>query len=68
MPHLPSSQRQVLLESGRSDITPFVTSTVKIIPVGMVMSGAAEFTLTIERHAKVQVPAPAPAVLPPPSS
>lgn len=61
MPHLPSSQRQLLLESGRSDITPFVTSTVKIVPAGMVMSGSAEFALTIERHAKVQVPSTAPA-------
>jgi hypothetical protein len=54
MPHLPSSQRQVMLDSGRSDITPFVTSTVKVVPAGLVMTGAAEFTITIERHGKVE--------------
>ena len=48
MPHLPASRRQVLLDSGRSDITPFVTSTVKIVPTGLVMSGSAEFTITCE--------------------
>jgi hypothetical protein len=56
MPHLPSSQRQVLLDSGRSDIMPFVGSTVTTVPAGLVMSGSAEFTITIERRGKVQTP------------
>ncbi len=56
MPRLPSSRRQVLLDSGRSDITPFVTSTVKIVPAGFVMSGSAEFTISVARHGKVEVP------------
>jgi hypothetical protein len=56
MPHLPSSQRQVLLDSGRSDIMPLVGSTVTRIPAGLVMSGSAEFAITIERRGKVQTP------------
>ena len=57
MPHLPPSRMQVMLDSGRSDITPFVTSTVKVVPAGMVMSGSAEFTIDVERQGKVQTPA-----------
>jgi hypothetical protein len=56
MPHLPSSQRQVLLDSGRSDIMPLVGSTVTRVPAGLVMSGSAEFAITIERRGKVQTP------------
>jgi hypothetical protein len=59
MPHLPASRRQLLLESGRSDITPFVTSTVKIVPSDFVMSGSAEFTITIEKRGRVEAPAAA---------
>jgi hypothetical protein len=65
MPRLPSSQRQIMLDSGRSDITPFVTSTVKIVPAGLVMSGSAEFTITIERHEKVETTPGAPAAIAP---
>ena len=56
MPHLPASQVQVMLDSGRSDITPFVTSTVKIAPAGLVISGSAEFTIDVERVGKVETP------------
>jgi hypothetical protein len=56
MPHLPPSQMQVMLDSGRSDIMPFVTSTVKIAPAGVVMSGSAEFTITVQRQETVQTP------------
>jgi hypothetical protein len=59
MPHLPASRRQVMLDSGRTDITPFVTSTVKVVPAGYVMSGSAEFQLTIERRGKVETSGPA---------
>ena len=52
---LPSSRRQILLGAGRSNITPFMSSTVKIIPTEMVMSGSAEFALTIDPTAKVEV-------------
>jgi hypothetical protein len=68
MPRLPSSQRQVMLDSGRSDITPFVTSTVKIVPAGLVMSGSAEFMITIERHEKVETAPGTPAAIAPPTS
>ena len=55
MPRLPASRRQMLLDSGRSDITPFVTSMVKSVPAGFVMSGSAEFTISVSRHGKVEV-------------
>jgi hypothetical protein len=56
MPHLPPSRMQVMLDSGRSDITPFVTSTVKVVPADVVMTGSAEFTITIQRQDKVNIP------------
>ena len=56
MPHLPPSRMQVMLDSGRSDITPFVTSTVKVVPANVVMTGSAEFTITIQRQEKVNIP------------
>jgi hypothetical protein len=58
LPELPSSRRQILLGAGRSNITPFVSSTVKIIPTEMVMSGSAEFAITIDPTAKVEVAGP----------
>jgi len=54
MPRLPVAIRQALLASGRSDTTAFVTSSVKTIPTDLVMSGSADFTLTIERQAHVE--------------
>ena len=54
MPQLPASRRQILLGGGRSNITPFVSSTVKIIPTDRVMAGSAEFQLTIETKTKVE--------------
>jgi hypothetical protein len=54
MPRLPSAIRQALLASGRSDLTAFVTSSVKTVPTDMVMSGSADFMLTIERQAHVE--------------
>lgn len=61
LPELPSSRRQILLGAGRSNITPFVSSMVKIIPTQMVMSGSAEFAITIDPTAKVEVAGPRPA-------
>lgn len=60
LPELPSSRRQILLGAGRSNITPFVSSTVKVIPTDMVMSGSAEFAITIDPTAKVEVAGPRP--------
>lgn len=54
MPHLPSSRRQIMLSGGRSNTTPFVSSSVRMIPTDYVMSGAATFAITIERDAKVE--------------
>jgi hypothetical protein len=58
MPLLPSNRREVMLDSGRSDITPFVSSTVKVIPTDQVMDGSADFSITIERHGKVDIAGP----------
>jgi hypothetical protein len=55
LPQLPSSRRQIMLGAGRSNITPFVSSTVKIIPTDRVMSGSAEFAITIDPKAKVEL-------------
>lgn len=55
MPHLPSSRREILLDAGRSNTTPFVSSNVKMVPTEMVMNGSAEFQITIDRNAKVEV-------------
>jgi hypothetical protein len=61
LPRLPSSRREILLGSGRSNTTPFVSSTVKVVPTELVMSGSAEFAITVETTAKVLVGAPHPA-------
>jgi hypothetical protein len=54
MPHLPSSERTIMLGSGRSDVTPFVSSKVKSVPAGMVMEGSAEFEITIDSEVRVE--------------
>lgn len=58
LPHLPSSRREILLASGRSDTTAYTSSTVRIIPTELVMSGAAEFAIQVDPPAKVSVGAP----------
>lgn len=63
MPQLPSSRRQILLGAGRSNTTAFVSSTIKVVPTQMVMSGAANFAITIDPQAHVEVPGPKPAKL-----
>jgi hypothetical protein len=54
MPHLPSSERTIMLGSGRSDVTPFVSSKVKSVPAGMVMEGSAEFEITIDSEVRIE--------------
>jgi hypothetical protein len=51
MPKLPSSKRQILIGSGRSDTTLFVSSSIKIVPMDRVLTGAAELDITIDRNA-----------------
>jgi hypothetical protein len=63
MPQLPSSRRQILLGAGRSNTTPFVSSTIKVVPTQMVMSGAANFAITIDPQAHVEVAGPKPVKL-----
>jgi hypothetical protein len=54
MPKLPSSRRQVMLGAGLSNTTPFVSSTVKVVPTDVVMDGSANFAITVAREAKVE--------------
>jgi hypothetical protein len=58
MPRLPSSRRQVMLGAGRSNTSPFVSSTVKTLPTEYVMEGSADFVLTIDSEAHVEVGGP----------
>jgi hypothetical protein len=60
LPQLPSSRRQILLGAGRSNITPFVSSNTKIIPTDQVMNGSAEFAITIDPRAKIEIPSQKP--------
>ncbi|HEY2588075.1 MAG TPA: hypothetical protein VGI81_20195 [Tepidisphaeraceae bacterium] len=60
LPDLPSSRRQILLGAGRSNITPFVSSTVKTVPTERVMTGSAQFAITVDPKAKVEVAGPRP--------
>ncbi len=55
MPNLPSSRREVLIGAGRSNTTPFVSSTTKTIPVKYVMDGSAQFEIKVDKNAKVEI-------------
>jgi hypothetical protein len=59
MPKLPSSVRQVMIGAGRSDTTQFVSSAVKVVPTPRVMSGSADFEITIDKNANTEVASPA---------
>jgi hypothetical protein len=67
MPRLPSNLREEMMDSGRSDITPFISSTVKIVPTALVMSGSASFQITVEKHGKVETSAKPAGNAPPPT-
>ena len=54
MPNLPSSRREVLLGAGRSNTTPFVSSTTRIIPTKDLIAGVAQFEVTIDKDARVE--------------
>jgi hypothetical protein len=54
MPSLPSSRREVLIGAGRSNVTPFVNSTTKVVPTGFLVEGSAEFEVTIDKNAHVE--------------
>ena len=54
MAKLPSSRRQILIGAGRSDTTQFVSSALKVIPTDRVMSGSADFEITIDKNADTQ--------------
>jgi hypothetical protein len=55
MPKLPSSRRQMLLGAGRSGTTRFISSATRAVPMDNVMQGAAEFVITIDDDASVDV-------------
>jgi hypothetical protein len=52
LPRLPSSQREVLLDAGRSDTTAYASSVTSQTPMDRVMDGAAEFTLTVDSQGR----------------
>ena len=54
MRSLPSSKREVLLGAGRSNTTPFVNSTTKVVPAKHLMDGAAQFEITIDKNAHIE--------------
>jgi hypothetical protein len=54
LPLLPSSRRQVFLDAGRSNITAYVSSAVKVIPTDTVMDGSADFEIEIEPESRVE--------------
>ncbi len=53
MPKLPGSRRQILVGSGRSDVTPFASSSRVVVPTDRVMSGSADFEITVDHDADV---------------
>jgi hypothetical protein len=53
MPLLPSSRRQVLLDAGRSNVTPFVSAASKIVPTETVINGSAQFEIEIDAEEHV---------------
>lgn len=55
LPLLPSSRRQVLLEAGRSNVSPFVSAAVKVVPTEMVINGSADFQIEIDARQRVEV-------------
>jgi hypothetical protein len=57
MPRLPSSRRQILLGSGRSNTTPFVSSTVKVVPTDLVLNGSADFAIEIDSQERIETSA-----------
>ncbi|MEO5739815.1 MAG: hypothetical protein ABIS29_04380, partial [Vicinamibacterales bacterium] len=58
MPNLPGSRREVLIGAGRSNTTPFVSSSTNTVPVKYVMSGSAQFQVTVDKNAKVEIGGP----------
>jgi hypothetical protein len=54
LPRMPSNRREEFLNAGRSDVTQFVSSTVRVVPTNLVMQGNAAFEITIEKHARVE--------------
>lgn len=48
LPQLPSSRRQIFVGAGRSNTSQYISSTTKVVPTDLVMSGAAEFVVTID--------------------
>jgi hypothetical protein len=60
MGQLPSSRRTVIMGAGRTNTTRFVSSEVRTVPTGYVMTGGGEFTITIDPKAKVGLGKPGP--------
>ena len=54
MDKLPGSRRQILVGSGRSDVLPFASSARTVVPAGRVMTGSADFEITVDHNADGQ--------------
>src|SRR5206468_12638376 len=52
-----SDLRQVMLSSGRSNTTPFVSSTVKTVATELMMRGSADFPIEISSEERVETAA-----------
>ena len=50
LPHLPASQRQMLIGSGRADITPVMNTQTRTIASKWVVNGAAQLTIQVSRN------------------
>lgn len=55
MPRLPGTRRQIMLESGRSNVTPLMSSVVRSVPTALQMSGQVELSIKVDKMARVQV-------------
>ncbi len=65
LPRLPASMRHVLANSGRSDITAYMTSQTASVATDFVIEGDAQLTLEVDRQARTDtIPRPHPGMPP----
>lgn len=64
LPNLPGSQRQLLLSTGRSDITPFTPAVIAKVPAKYNIEGSADLAIQVSREMR-PLTAPVPSAAPP---
>ena len=57
MPKLPSSRREVMIGSGRSDVSEYTSSAVSEFKTDYVLSGSAEFDITVDENTGTDIAA-----------